>query len=94
MKSALSIASELSGISLATYGAKVDEIKAPIGAAVTQAEIEQALKAKKYKILTFTHVDTSTSVLSDAKAIAQTVQRVSPETLVNSSCVVFLFALY
>ncbi|KAL1703540.1 pyridoxal phosphate-dependent transferase [Schizophyllum commune] len=67
---------------LETYGAKVDQVKAPIGAAVTQEEIEKALKAKKYKILTFTHVDTSTAVLSDAKAIAATVKRVSPDTLV------------
>ena len=78
-------------------------MKAPIGAAVMQEEIEKALKAKKYKILTFTHVDTSTgkssfpsrpciplhltthtptAVLSDAKAIAATVKRVSPDTLV------------
>jgi alanine-glyoxylate transaminase / serine-glyoxylate transaminase / serine-pyruvate transaminase len=68
--------------SLQTYGAKVDQIKAEIGAAVSQSEIEKALKSKKYKLLTFTHVDTSTAVLSDAKAIAETVKRVSPETLV------------
>jgi len=67
---------------LQTYGAKVDQIKAEIGAAVSQSEIEKALKSKKYKLLTFTHVDTSTAVLSDAKAIAETVKRVSPETLV------------
>lgn len=46
--------------SLETYGAKVDQIKAEIGAAVSQEEIEKALRAKKYKVLTFTHVDTST----------------------------------
>ncbi|KAF7965327.1 hypothetical protein HWV62_44470 [Athelia sp. TMB] len=67
---------------LETYGAKVDQIKAEIGAAVSQEEIEKALKAKKYKVLTFTHVDTSTAVLSNAKAIAETVQRVSPDTLI------------
>jgi alanine-glyoxylate transaminase/serine-glyoxylate transaminase/serine-pyruvate transaminase len=67
---------------LQTYGAKVDQIKAEIGTAVSVSEIEKALKSKKYKVLTFTHVDTSTSVLSDAKAIAEIVQRVSPETLV------------
>jgi alanine-glyoxylate transaminase/serine-glyoxylate transaminase/serine-pyruvate transaminase len=67
---------------LQTYGAKVDQIKAQIGAAVSQDEIEKALQSKKYKVLTFTHVDTSTAVLSDAKAIAETVRRVSPETLV------------
>ncbi|THU91493.1 PLP-dependent transferase [Dendrothele bispora CBS 962.96] len=67
---------------LETYGAKVDQIKAEIGAAVGQDAVEAALKQKKYKLLTFTHVDTSTAVLSDAKAIAATVRRVSPETLV------------
>jgi Serine-pyruvate aminotransferase/archaeal aspartate aminotransferase len=47
-------------ISLQTYGAKVDQIKAEIGAAVSQPDVEKALKSKKYKVLTFTHVDTST----------------------------------
>ncbi|KAJ7355552.1 pyridoxal phosphate-dependent transferase [Mycena albidolilacea] len=67
---------------LETYGAKVDQLKAEIGAAVSPEAIESALKSKKYRLLTFTHVDTSTAVLSDAKAIAETVKRVSPETLV------------
>lgn len=48
--------------SLDTYGATVTQIKAPIGATVPLADIEQALKEKKYKILTFTHVDTSTGM--------------------------------
>ncbi|KAJ6504853.1 pyridoxal phosphate-dependent transferase [Mycena vitilis] len=67
---------------LETYGAKVDQVKADIGAAVSKEAIESALKAKKYRLVTFTHVDTSTAVLSDAKAIAETVRRVSPDTLV------------
>ncbi|KAJ6581232.1 pyridoxal phosphate-dependent transferase [Mycena capillaripes] len=67
---------------LETYGAKVDQLKAEIGGVVSQEAIESALKSKKYRLLTFTHVDTSTAVLSDAKAIAETVKRVSPETLV------------
>ncbi|KAJ3784368.1 pyridoxal phosphate-dependent transferase [Lentinula aff. detonsa] len=67
---------------LETYGANVDQLKAEIGAAVSQEAVADALKKKKYKLLTFTHVDTSTAVLSDAKAIVETVRRVSPETLV------------
>ncbi|KAJ6496812.1 pyridoxal phosphate-dependent transferase [Mycena vulgaris] len=67
---------------LETYGAKVDQLKAEVGAVVSQEAIESALKSKKYRLLTFTHVDTSTAVLSDAKAIAETVRRVSPDTLV------------
>ncbi len=46
--------------SLRTYGAKVDEIVAPFGDAVSLSELEAALKQKKYKVVTFTHVDTST----------------------------------
>ncbi|KAJ6624974.1 pyridoxal phosphate-dependent transferase [Mycena sp. CBHHK59/15] len=67
---------------LEAYGAKVDQLKAEIGTAVNQEAIASALKLKKYRLLTFTHVDTSTAVLSDAKAIAETVQRVSPDTLI------------
>lgn len=67
---------------LQTYGANVDQIKAEIGGAVKEADIESALQAKKYKIVTVTHVDTSTAVLSDIKAIANVVKRVSPDTLV------------
>ncbi|KAF7308688.1 Aminotran-5 domain-containing protein [Mycena chlorophos] len=67
---------------LETYGAKVDQVKAEIGAAVSQDALEAALKAKNYRLVTMTHVDTSTGVLTDAKAVAETVQRVSPDTLV------------
>jgi alanine-glyoxylate transaminase/serine-glyoxylate transaminase/serine-pyruvate transaminase len=67
---------------LDTYGAVVTQIKAPIGATVPLTDIEKALKEKKYKILTFTHVDTSTGVLSNAQAIAEVTKRVSPDTLI------------
>ncbi|KAI0825888.1 pyridoxal phosphate-dependent transferase [Irpex lacteus] len=68
---------------LRAYGAEVDEIRADFGKSATQAELEQALKAgKKYKAVAFTHVDTSTAVLADAKAIGETVKRLSPESLV------------
>ena len=48
--------------SLETYGATVTQLKAPIGATVSLTDIENALKEKKYKVLTFTHVDTSTGM--------------------------------
>ncbi|PCH44378.1 PLP-dependent transferase [Wolfiporia cocos MD-104 SS10] len=67
---------------LRAYGAEVDEVRANFGAAADLGEVAKALNAKKYKLLAFTHVDTSTGVLSDAKAIAETVKRVSPDTLV------------
>jgi hypothetical protein len=47
--------------SLQTYGAQVDQLHADSGGAVDVAQVvEQALRAKKYKIVTITHVDTST----------------------------------
>ncbi|KAL1886445.1 hypothetical protein Plec18167_000376 [Paecilomyces lecythidis] len=67
---------------LETYGAKATQLKAPIGDRPSLSEIEQALKQKSYKVITITHVDTSTGVLSDIKAVAELVRRVSPETLV------------
>ena len=70
-------------VSLQTYGAVVDQVQAPLGEAVSQAALENALSKKKYKLVTFTHVDTSTAVLSDAKMIGETVKRLSPDSLVG-----------
>lgn len=67
---------------LETYGVRATQLKAPIGERPSLAEVEEALKQKPYKIITVTHVDTSTGVLSDIKAVAELVRRVSPETLV------------
>ncbi|KIO27257.1 hypothetical protein M407DRAFT_243385 [Tulasnella calospora MUT 4182] len=67
---------------LETYGARVTELKAEVGAAPSPADVETALKSKPFKLITITHVDTSTGVLSDAKGICDIVRRVSPDTLV------------
>jgi alanine-glyoxylate transaminase/serine-glyoxylate transaminase/serine-pyruvate transaminase len=67
---------------LETYGVKVTQLKAPIGDRPQLDEVEAALKEKKYKLLTVTHVDTSTGVLSEIKALSELVHRVSPDTLV------------
>ncbi|KAA8895194.1 pyridoxal phosphate-dependent transferase [Sphaerosporella brunnea] len=67
---------------LSTYGAVPTQLKAPIGARPTLEQIEAALNEKNYKIITITHTDTSTGVLSDIKAISELARRVSPDTLV------------
>ncbi|KAJ2934862.1 hypothetical protein H1R20_g2210, partial [Candolleomyces eurysporus] len=77
---------------LQTYRASVTQVKAPVGRAVTKAQLEEALlekqkEGKSYKVVTFTHVDTSTGVLSNAKEIAETVRRISPSSLVIADCV-------
>ncbi|KAJ6140852.1 Pyridoxal phosphate-dependent transferase major region subdomain 2 [Penicillium chrysogenum] len=70
------------GQCLETYGANVTHLKAPIGDRTPLEQVEQALKEKPYKLITLTHVDTSTGVLGDVKGVAQLVRRVSPNTLV------------
>ncbi|KAI1616878.1 alanine-glyoxylate transaminase [Exophiala viscosa] len=63
------------------YGAKPKQLKAPIGDRPQLPEIEAALKEKKYKAITVTHVDTSTGVLSQIQALSDLVRKVSPDTL-------------
>jgi alanine-glyoxylate transaminase / serine-glyoxylate transaminase / serine-pyruvate transaminase len=67
---------------LEIYGANATQLKASIGSRPSLGEVEKALKSKDYKVITITHVDTSTGVLSDIKAVAELVQRVSPSTLI------------
>ena len=69
---------------LQTYGAEVTQVKAAaVGERPTLEEIEKALKAKaNYRVITITHVDTSTGVINDVKSIAALVRRVSPQTLI------------
>lgn len=64
-----------------TYGVEATQLKAPIGSRPQLPEIEMALKEKKYKLVTVTHTDTSTGVLSSLPELAELVHRVSPETL-------------
>ncbi|KAI4167916.1 MAG: hypothetical protein LQ343_006786 [Gyalolechia ehrenbergii] len=65
-----------------TYGVNATQLKAPIGDRPQLPEVEKALGEKKYKLITVTHVDTSTGVLSEVKALSELVHRVSPETLI------------
>ncbi|MDI1487322.1 MAG: hypothetical protein OHK93_006591 [Ramalina farinacea] len=70
-----------------TYGVKVTQLKAPIGDRPQLPEVEKALKENKYKIITVTHVDTSTGVLSEVQKLSELVHRVSPETLIVDDAV-------
>ncbi len=65
-----------------TYGMKALQVKAPVGQRPSLEEVEDMLKQKAYKMITITHCDTSTGVLSDIKAIAELVRRISPNTLI------------
>ncbi|KAJ2629098.1 hypothetical protein H4R22_003519, partial [Coemansia sp. RSA 1290] len=65
-----------------TYGAQVTRLRAEPGQRQQLAQVAQALRAKKYKLVTVTQVDTSTGVLGDVKGVAELVREHSPETLV------------
>ncbi|EPQ64046.1 Bgt-2968 [Blumeria graminis f. sp. tritici] len=64
------------------YGIRATQLKAPIGSCPELAEVEKALREKNYKMLTVTHVDTSTGVLMDIKSLSELARRISPETLI------------
>ncbi|WVQ79654.1 hypothetical protein IAT38_001754 [Cryptococcus sp. DSM 104549] len=66
---------------LEAYGAKVTQVKAEVGGIPSDDAIIAAL-ASKPKLLTITHVDTSTGVLSPAAHIASLVKKHSPDTLI------------
>jgi alanine-glyoxylate transaminase/serine-glyoxylate transaminase/serine-pyruvate transaminase len=56
---------------LERYGAQVTQVHAPaIGDAPALEDVEAALKGADYKLMTITHVDTSTGVAADAKNLA------------------------
>lgn len=56
---------------LERYGAEVTVLKAATGQVVPAEAIESELKKKPYKLMTFTHVDTSTAVLVDPKPLGE-----------------------
>ena len=71
---------------LKRYGAKVDVLEAETGDIVSLEVIEQQLKSKNYKLLTITHVDTSTAVLNDAKSIGALGKKHNVLTVLDAVC--------
>lgn len=56
---------------LERYGADVTHVRAEVGGRPTVAAVEQALDQGGYKLMTITHVDTSTGVLADVEPLAR-----------------------
>ncbi len=71
---------------LKRYGADVDILEAQVGDIVSMERIEEQLKSKKYKLLTFTHVDTSTAVLNNAKSIGALGKKYNVLTVLDGVC--------
>ncbi|TFG70810.1 MAG: alanine--glyoxylate aminotransferase family protein, partial [Anaerolineales bacterium] len=74
------------GILLERYGAEVHHLRAPIGGAPALADVESALKSGGYKMMTVTHVDTSTGVLTDIKGLAALARAYETLIIVDGVC--------
>lgn len=71
---------------LERYGAEATILKANIGEVVDLAAIEKELKTKNYKLLTFTHVDTSTGVLVHPEPLAKLANKYNALSVLDGVC--------
>lgn len=71
---------------LKRYGADVTILRSPIGDTVNLENVESTLEQGKFKLLTFTHVDTSTAVRVDAKAIGGLGKKYDVLTVLDGVC--------
>ncbi len=67
-------------------GVVVDKLTAPLGQAPSAGEVASALQNQDYRIVTVTHVDTSTGVRADAGAIARVAKQAGAVVLVDGVC--------
>ena len=68
------------------YGANVTILASEVGDIVSLDDIEKALSAKKYKLMTITHVDTSTGVLVNPKPIAKLAKTHNTISILDGVC--------
>jgi len=74
---------------LERYGAAVTQVRTPaIGDAPALEEVEAALKQGGYKLMTVTHVDTSTGVRTDVKGLAALGRAHGTLSVVDGVCAV------
>jgi len=71
---------------LARYGAEVTVLSAPLGGTVDLEEVEAALRNGSYKLMTVTHVDTSTGVRVDPQPLGALGQEYGVLTVLDGVC--------
>jgi alanine-glyoxylate transaminase/serine-glyoxylate transaminase/serine-pyruvate transaminase len=72
---------------LTRYGAEVTQVRAPaIGDAPSLAEVEATLAEAQFKVMTITHVDTSTAVAADVQGLSALGQRYGALVVVDGVC--------
>jgi alanine-glyoxylate transaminase/serine-glyoxylate transaminase/serine-pyruvate transaminase len=75
------------GALLERYGAQVTHVRAPaIGDVPSLEQVEAALQAQQPKVMTVTHVDTSTSVRADVESLAALGRRYGALVVVDGVC--------
>jgi alanine-glyoxylate transaminase/serine-glyoxylate transaminase/serine-pyruvate transaminase len=74
------------GTLLERYGAEVTHVRAPVGGRPPVEAVAQALGGADYKVMTVTHVDTSTAVITDVKALAALAQEHDTLIVVDGVC--------
>jgi alanine-glyoxylate transaminase / serine-glyoxylate transaminase / serine-pyruvate transaminase len=71
---------------LKRYGANVSILRSEPGETIPVSVILKALKKDKYKLMTFTHVDTSTAVRVDPKPIGELGRKYDVLTVLDGVC--------
>ena len=74
------------GALLERYGAQVTHVRAPVGGCPDPQAVEAALRQGGYKLMTITHVDTSTGVLADVRTFAALARQFGVLTVVDGVC--------
>ena len=68
------------------YGGEVTVLSAPPGETVTPAQLQEALKKDAYELVTITHVDTSTGVLTDVQGLTAAAKDGGALVIVDGVC--------
>jgi len=71
---------------LGRYGAEVTVLRSPLGDTIAPEKVEAALQANPYKLITSTHVDTSTGVRVDVKSLGALGREYSVLTVLDGVC--------
>ena len=71
---------------LKRYGADVTVLKAEIGDTVSLERVESELAKSQFKLMTMTHVDTSTSVLVNPEPVTQLAKKHGVLTILDGVC--------
>jgi alanine-glyoxylate transaminase/serine-glyoxylate transaminase/serine-pyruvate transaminase len=71
---------------LKRYGANATLLQAEVGEVVPYEKVEAELATGKYKLMTFTHVDTSTGVLVNPKMMAELARKYDVLSILDGVC--------